>query len=249
MKQISFIEQENVEALHTHTHTHTSIPLNVKFHCFFEQSGTFKNEFKKLGYNAYDYDILNDFGETDYVIDLFNEIEKAYEGKESIFDTIGKEDYILAFFPCVRFEAQILLSFRGDARQQKNWSDIQKLEYDLMLHKELHQNYELITKLTLLALRKGFKLIVENPYTEQHYLTRYWGIKPKVIDKDRTTRGDYYTKPTQYWFINCEPTYRPLFEAQVWQPNKKTISETHDKVERSLISPDYANRFIREFIL
>lgn len=43
-------------------------------HCLFEQSGTFKNEFKKLGYEAYDYDIQNAFGETDYVIDLFSEI-------------------------------------------------------------------------------------------------------------------------------------------------------------------------------
>lgn len=56
------------------------------YHCLFEQSGTFKNEFKKLGYEAYDYDILNDFDETDYVIDLYNEIEKAYENKNSIFD-------------------------------------------------------------------------------------------------------------------------------------------------------------------
>ena len=28
-----------------------------KIHCLFEQSGTFKNEFKKLGYEAFDYDI------------------------------------------------------------------------------------------------------------------------------------------------------------------------------------------------
>lgn len=52
----------------------------MKVHLFFEQSGTFKNEFKKLGYEAVDYDILNDFGETDYQIDLFAEIEKAYGG-------------------------------------------------------------------------------------------------------------------------------------------------------------------------
>ena len=45
-----------------------------KVHCLFEQSGTFKNEFKKLGIEAYDYDILNDFNETDYQIDLFSEI-------------------------------------------------------------------------------------------------------------------------------------------------------------------------------
>ena len=49
-------------------------------HCLFEQSGTFKNEAKKLGFDSYDYDILNDFGETDYVIDLFSGIEKCYEG-------------------------------------------------------------------------------------------------------------------------------------------------------------------------
>lgn len=46
----------------------------MKVHCLFEQSGTFKNEFKKLGVDAEDYDILNDFGETDHVIDLFKEI-------------------------------------------------------------------------------------------------------------------------------------------------------------------------------
>lgn len=45
-----------------------------KVYCFFEQSGTFKNEFKKLGYPAEDYDILNDYGQTDHICDLFNEI-------------------------------------------------------------------------------------------------------------------------------------------------------------------------------
>ena len=43
----------------------------MKIHCLFEQSGTFKNEFKKLGFEAYDYDILDDFGQTDYKINLF----------------------------------------------------------------------------------------------------------------------------------------------------------------------------------
>lgn len=46
----------------------------------FEQSGTFKNEFIKLGIPAEDYDIQNNFGQTDHVIDLFHEIESAYSG-------------------------------------------------------------------------------------------------------------------------------------------------------------------------
>lgn len=57
--------------------------IEGKVHCLFEQSGTFKNEFKKLGYEAYDYDIQNHFGETDFVIDLFAEINKAYEGGQA----------------------------------------------------------------------------------------------------------------------------------------------------------------------
>lgn len=52
-----------------------------KVHCLFEQSGTFKNEFKKLGIDAYDYDISNDFGQTDHVVDLFSEIVGGYEKK------------------------------------------------------------------------------------------------------------------------------------------------------------------------
>lgn len=33
-----------------------------RVHCLFEQSGTFKNEFIKLGIPAEDYDIQNKFG-------------------------------------------------------------------------------------------------------------------------------------------------------------------------------------------
>ena len=54
--------------------------IKGKVHLMFEQSGTFKNEFRKLGYEAYDYDLQNNFGETDYQTDLFAEIEKAYMG-------------------------------------------------------------------------------------------------------------------------------------------------------------------------
>lgn len=43
-------------------------------HCLFEQSGTFRDQFRKLGIESYDYDILNDFNKTDYQIDLFAEI-------------------------------------------------------------------------------------------------------------------------------------------------------------------------------
>lgn len=62
--------------------------IKGKVHLMFEQSGVFKNEFKKLGYEAFDYDIQNNFGQTDHVIDLFKAIEDAYDGKPSLFDQI-----------------------------------------------------------------------------------------------------------------------------------------------------------------
>lgn len=72
-------------------------------HCLFEQSGTFKKEFEKLGFKAFDYDIENQFGKTDFEVDLFNEIECAYKNKKSIFDNIQEKDLIIAFFPCTYF--------------------------------------------------------------------------------------------------------------------------------------------------
>lgn len=74
--------------------------IKGKVHCFFEQSGTFKNEFIKLGIPAEDYDIQNNFGETDHVVDLFKAIEDAYEGKPSLFDQIrgGARGFDNCFF-------------------------------------------------------------------------------------------------------------------------------------------------------
>lgn len=221
---------------------------NMTYHCFFEQSGTFKNEFKKLGYKAFDYDILNDFNETDYIIDLYNEIEKGYLGLNSIFDKLkSEEDTIIAFFPCIRFEAQILLNFRGENSGFKDWSTRKKLSYNLKLHDELNKNYSLITKLCIICIDKNIPLIIENPYSEQHYLKKYWCIKPSVIDTNRRLNGDYFIKPTQYWFINCEPKNNFIFEPLKLVEAKKVDSE--NTVGRSMIHPQYANRFIREFII
>ena len=226
------------------------MPDIKKVHCLFEQSGTFKNEFIKLGIEAEDYDILDDFGQTDHVIDLFKEIRGGYIGEPSIFDSISSDDLIMAFFPCVRFEDQSVMLFLGNnyAMIRTNWDDEKKLTYDLKLHEELHTMYDMVTKMAIIAYRKGIKMIIENPYSVQHYLQRYWPIKPKWIDTDRRLRGDYFKKPTQYWFINCEPKHTFIFEPMVMKESK-AIVKTTNKAERSLLSKEYANRFIREFIL
>ena len=218
-----------------------------KAHCLFEQSGTFKNEFKKLGIDAEDYDILNQFGETDHVSDLFREIEVAYDGGQSIFDNIKKDEIALAFFPCTEFEVQKIMFYRGEAFQQKNKSDEIKLMDCIKFHERLHRNYVLISKMAIVALRKNVKMVIENPYSSQHYLTRYWSLKPKVIDDNRTLHGDAYQKPTQYWFINCEPKNNLIMDGVELKKRKRI--EDGNTVERSMIEHDYARWFIREFVL
>ena len=58
-------------------------------HLLFEQSGTFRDEFRALGYEAQDYDIQNEYGRTDIICDLFDAIRKSYEGGASVLDKIG----------------------------------------------------------------------------------------------------------------------------------------------------------------
>lgn len=68
-------------------------------------------------------------------------------------------------------------------------------------------------------------------------------------------RGDYYEKPTGYWFWNCEPTRGLTIQND---KKKKLIKYAESRwtqqaglcsEERSMISPDYARNFICDFIL
>ena len=144
----------------------------------------------------------------------------------------------------------------------KNWKNEQKMQYDMKLIDELRDMYLLINKLFIVCMRKEIKMIVENPYSEEHFLRRYWCLPPTMIDRDRRERGDYYKKPTQYWFINRKPSNNLILEAMPQNAIdcKDSIRTMHSddwqvtgaknrKAARSMIHPDYANRFIREFII
>ena len=91
--------------------------IRGKVHCFFEQSGTFKNEFIKLGIPAEDYDIQNNFGQTDHVIDLFSEIDRAYDNLTRQDKT--RQDNIRFYRPLSRpcfgfFSLHIFRNFAND---------------------------------------------------------------------------------------------------------------------------------------
>ena len=230
--------------------------IKGKIHCFFEQSGTFKKEFQKLGYKAFDYDIQNEFGETDYVIDLFKEIENAYDNKPSIFDNITSDDLIMAFFPCIYFTGYSNpLYFRLENINYINLTLREKLDKIIQRGKDRQYFYEIIQKMVGVCLLRNLRLIIENPWSSNgaHYLKDNFFKNPDLIDNNRTLRGDDFVKPTGYWFFNCEPTFGVSFE-----PNKniKTIKKTKSSkvwgvcsTERSMINPKYARNFICDFIL
>lgn len=177
----------------------------MKAHCLFEQSGTFKNEFIKLGIPAEDYDIQNEFGETDHVVDLFDEIRKGYDGQPSIFDGIEKEDIVFAFFPCTRFSTKAQTLFRGLNYQQTNWSVRQKLEYDLKLHGELSRNYELITKLALIAIRGGVTTDNRKPVHRAALFNELLEFTARNHRQGQTKRRRLLQKADTIFFCGARP--------------------------------------------
>ena len=227
--------------------------IKGKVHCFFEQSGTFKREFIKLGIPAEDYDIQNNFGETDHTDDLFQAIEDAYDGKPSLFDNITHDDLIMAFFPCIYFScmSQMLISYTH--RNYTNMTPKQRTDEILKRSANRELFFARAVKMFSIAMQRNIRLIMENPWSEQTFLMQNFPLKPAIVDNDRTLRGDYYVKPTAYWFINCENT-----KGFTLQPRKKgknicQIEPNHMpgicNEERSMISPDYARNFICDFII
>lgn len=228
--------------------------IKGKIHCFFEQSGTFKQEFIKLGFSAEDYDIQNNFGQTDHVVDLFAEIEQCYGGGNSIFDSICKDDLILAFYPCIYFSAisQMMMS----------WNDINyrslsvKEKTDKILERSANRElfFRRLVMMVSIAEQRGLRMIVENPWSEQTFLKSNFVMPPTIIDKNRMLRGDFFVKPTAYFFVSCEPT-RGITTLQNDKEKRKIMSAKQSgqagicSEERSMISPDYARNFICDFIL
>lgn len=226
--------------------------IKGKIYCFFEQSGTFKNEFKKLGYKAEDYDIQNEFGQTDHITDLFKEIEDGFEGKKSIFDNITKDDLVMAFFPCIYFceASQLAFSFGYWNYRKKN--DMEIAHEILKRSHKREKYYTILIKMFTICRSRKIRMIIENPWTQPTYLKANF-TPPTIIDKNRLIRGDYFKKPTAYWFVSCKPTYGSSIQKNKKQ--KKISSTKRSKTtgmcskERSMISSDYARNFIYDFIL
>lgn len=128
-------------------------------------------------------------------------------------------------------------------------------KFDQMIKRADNRNnfYKLLYKMVANVLFRDLRLIIENPFSALHYLHNNFLKEPTVIDINRQKRGDYFRKPTGYWFFNCvntigESYQKPEKYLTVWEaksaPQQGLCSE-----ERSMISPDYARNFICDFII
>ena len=270
----------------------------MKVFCLFEQSGTFKNAFKELGFAAYDCDILNDFKQTDYQVDLFADILNKFEYMElvkrrkekdlspieiskslvdyprTIFDGISKDDLVFAFFPCTKFTEKCFLNTKCKNSGMKNYTNAQKLAYSRHSVNEIAKFYEALCKLCEIATHKGFKLIIENPNSQPHFLNLFFPFEPSITLKDRAKYGDYFKKPTNFWFFNCEPQnnfillnegakgrrlnmsggkagekHKDKNELLRWFEKEHGLKISNIQKARSMISPEFARNFIKMFVL
>ena len=142
-----------------------------------------------------------------------------------------------------------------------NWNNInycklnirEKTEAILERSKNREYFWSLAIKMLTVAQEKGLRLVMENPWAEQTYLKANFILAPSLIDKDRRRRGDYYNKPTAYWFINCEPTHgftpfeNPIRKTQRTSRGSDTAGICSE--ERSMMAPEYARNFICDFLL
>ena len=174
-------------------------------------------------------------------------------GGYSIFDFITSDDLIMAFFPCIYFSCMSQMDVSWSA---KNYRKISGREATEKILERVHNRevyFTLLIKMCQVARERGLRLIFENPWSLQTFLKSGFLLPPAVIDNNRTLRGDYFVKPTAYWYINCEPTSGASFQEP--ETRKRLMWEAKSpkagvcSMPRSMISPDYARNFICDFII
>ena len=147
-----------------------------------------------------------------------------------------------------------MMAFSWGCKNYRKLNYVEKTEKIIEREKNRNKFYLLLLMFVKVVVEKKLRLIIENPWSMQHYLKQGNFVKnPDLVDMDRTLRGDYYVKPTAYWFFNCSPTYGMSIQRD--KKRKTILTSKASKSaglcseERSMISPDYARNFICDFIL
>lgn len=160
----------------------------------------------------------------------------------------------MAFFPCIHFCDAKTLFFMGVSIGQKEKPLHDLMRQNIGFARQRESFFYKLMEMVAVCSERGLRLIIENPYNTSGmtYLENNF-IRPTIIDKNRMMRGDFFVKPTGYWFINCTPTMGFSEQRDKTQKTimkcKRTKGDGLCSEERSMISPDYARNFICDFIL
>ena len=203
----------------------------------FEQSGTFKRVLQSKGHNAKDFDICNDYNQTDYIIDLFDYIDNTN------MERINKADLVIAFYPCTWFSNQNDLLYSKHFYGFKTWDDEKINKY---LDERLAMEKEMETRLLTLINKIKVPMIIENPNSRR--ICKILKDYKSVLHK-RSKYGDYFDKPTRYYLFNGVEI-EPLDEIKndihmrvKYTSEAKSIQGTR-KMKRSMMSPLYVENLI-----
>lgn len=217
--------------------------------CFFEQSNTFRDSLRRHGFDSASYDNAKR-GKQDYTMDLFELIEVSYSKmcrlEDNWFSALeGAEIGIIAFFPCVRFSTQANLYVSCSAPQYDKLKTADKFVLSSSHFDEVSYFYSVLCELCALCSHYGIPLIVENPY-KNNMLLRYFPMVPSVVVPDRSLHGDWFVKPTMFYFIGLPCVEKIVFKPKVL--NTKKVVEEHG-IGRSLMSPDFADWFVEAYLV
>lgn len=229
----------------------------MTFHLLFEQSGTFKNVLKEQGFIAYDYDILNNYFQTDFQIDLFQEIENEFENlinkkyNKTIFTNMTAEnDFIIAFFPCTHFSGLNQFQYKLLIAGKKRDLDKKAVCRLIKRNNERARYFDLFLKFCFICKSKGIKTIIENPAScsgNHSYLELFSPINVSYFEKDRSLFGDNFKKPTNYFAINFDMKENFIFYDRNYNL-KNVLKDANGMSSRSEITPLYALNFYKRFI-
>ena len=159
----------------------------------------------------------------------------------------------MAFFPCIYFSCLSQMAISWGCTNYRALNTMQATDEILKRVQNREHFFGLAVKMLAVAKSRGLRLIMENPWSQQTYLKANFVLPPALIDNDRTRRGDFFKKPTAYWFINSEPTSGYSFQKP--SETKRIIDCKHGikagicSEERSMISHDYARNFICDFVI
>ena len=159
----------------------------------------------------------------------------------------------MAFFPCTYFSCMSQMLISWTHRNYRNLSVKEKTDAILERSARRERFFALAVMLHSICYQRSLRLIMENPWSEQTFLKQNFISNPSLIDNNRLQRGDYYIKPTAYWFVNCEPTHG--YTPQPREAGKNICQIAPNRMpglcneERSMISPDYARNFICDFLI